>query len=74
MSFINVLLFFRTNPVGLPATVAVLLSYPMGVAWATFLPRHSFLNPGPFSIKEHVLICEPPLFFFCMDLTLILLI
>ena len=37
------------------ATVAVLLSYPMGIFMAKTLPR-GFFNPGPFSVKEHVLI------------------
>ena len=40
-------------------TVAVLLSFPMGKAWARYMPNVSIfgisLNPGPFTIKEHVI-------------------
>ncbi|KAI8903160.1 OPT oligopeptide transporter protein-domain-containing protein [Gorgonomyces haynaldii] len=51
----NVLFSFRTNPFVIPTGLAQLLSYPMGVFLAWILPK-GFLNPGPFSIKEHVLI------------------
>jgi hypothetical protein len=38
----------------------MLLSLPICKAWARYLPNISFfdipLNPGPFTIKEHVLI------------------
>jgi hypothetical protein len=38
--------------------VAQLLSFPMGKAWAKLVPNVKVfgvsLNPGPFSIKEHV--------------------
>ena len=38
----------------------MLLSYPICKAWACYLPNISFfgipLNPGPFTIKEHVII------------------
>ena len=38
--------------------VAQLVSYPMGGLWARFMPRVKIfgvsLNPGPFTIKEHV--------------------
>ncbi|KAF8493687.1 OPT oligopeptide transporter [Russula emetica] len=38
----------------------MLLSLPIGKAWARYLPNISFfgipLNPGPFTIKEHVII------------------
>jgi OPT oligopeptide transporter protein len=40
--------------------VALLLSFPMGKAWARYTPNVSIfgisLNPGPFTIKEHVII------------------
>ena len=40
--------------------VPLLLSYPIGKAWARYLPNVSLfgmsLNPGPFTIKEHVII------------------
>ena len=40
--------------------IPLLLSYPIGKAWARYLPNVSLfgmsLNPGPFTIKEHVII------------------
>lgn len=40
--------------------VALLITFPIGRAWAGILPNWKIfgvsLNPGPFSIKEHVLI------------------
>lgn len=40
--------------------VAQLLTFPLGRAWARIVPNVKIfgvsLNPGPFSIKEHVLI------------------
>ena len=40
--------------------VAQLLSFPVGRAFAYFLPRKTLfgvnLNPGPFTVKEHVLV------------------
>ncbi|CAE6436660.1 Sexual differentiation process protein isp4 OS=Schizosaccharomyces pombe (strain 972 / ATCC 24843) GN=isp4 PE=2 SV=2 [Rhizoctonia solani AG-1 IB] len=57
---LNQFFFFRYPSVTIGNLVAQLISFPMGrfLAWA--LPRRRFLgidlNPGPFSIKEHVLI------------------
>ena len=40
--------------------VAQLISFPIGRAWAKFVPNVKIfgvsLNPGPFTVKEHVLI------------------
>ena len=40
--------------------VAQLLSYPLGTAWARFVPKVKVfgisINPGQFTVKEHVLI------------------
>ena len=40
--------------------VPQLLSFPLGILWASCVPNISIrgveLNPGPFNIKEHVLI------------------
>ncbi|KAJ7281110.1 OPT oligopeptide transporter protein-domain-containing protein [Mycena rebaudengoi] len=36
--------------------VAQLLTFPIGRAWGRFLPFGIAINPGPFSVKEHVLI------------------
>jgi hypothetical protein len=40
--------------------VPQLLSYPLLVLWARFVPRKRIfglsLNPGPFNVKEHVIV------------------
>lgn len=40
--------------------MAVLLSYPIGRLWARVVPEKKILgislNPGPFTLKEHVII------------------
>lgn len=52
--------FFRFPSVTITAIVAQLLTFPVGRAWAAYLPNWRFfgvrLNPGPFTVKEHVLI------------------
>lgn len=57
---LNQFFYFRYPSVTITGVVAQLLSYPVGRAFATFLPDIKIfgmgLNPGPFSIKEHVLI------------------
>jgi OPT family oligopeptide transporter len=60
----NSILAFRTNAFWIPSFLATLLSYPMGTFFAAIIPAGTLrilwwdisLNPGPFSIKEHVLI------------------
>lgn len=60
----NSILAFRTSTFVIPTFIATLLSYPMGIAMAEWLPYKTIdckilkfnLNSGPFSIKEHVLI------------------
>jgi uncharacterized oligopeptide transporter (OPT) family protein len=60
----NSIFQFRTNKFAIPSTVATLLTYPMGIMMTRSLPSRIYnlgpyafsLNPGPFSIKEHVLI------------------
>ncbi|KAI8612525.1 hypothetical protein BC830DRAFT_1170988, partial [Chytriomyces sp. MP71] len=49
---------FRTNGTmtASGATFAVVASYPIGVLAQKLIPKHSFWNPGPFSVKEHALI------------------
>lgn len=57
LSIVNTILNFRANLFILPASVAVLISYPIGVFMARVLPAsNKFLNPGPFTVKEHVII------------------
>ncbi|KAJ2783838.1 hypothetical protein GGI15_002443 [Coemansia interrupta] len=56
--------WFRSNPITLGIPVVQLLSLPAGWIMSQVLPKHTFntfgfrwsLNPGPFSVKEHVLI------------------
>eukprot|EP00842_Homolaphlyctis_polyrhiza_P000565 jgi/Hompol1/1509/HPOL_000598-RA len=55
LALINGIFSFRTVAFGLPGSAVALLSYPMGIFLARVLPR-GILNPGPFTIKEHVLI------------------
>nr|KAJ3420144.1 hypothetical protein HK105_006035 [Polyrhizophydium stewartii] len=52
---LNGIFSFRTNSFSIPSVVATLLSYPLGIFFARVLPR-GILNPGPFNIKEHVLV------------------
>ncbi|KAG8844061.1 hypothetical protein FRB96_003294 [Tulasnella sp. 330] len=57
---LNQFFFFRYPSVTISPLVSQLLSFPVGKLFAFILPNvHIFgiaLNPGPFSIKEHVLI------------------
>ena len=61
----NSIFMFRSQVFWIPSTLAVLLSYPMGISLAKFLPSKPIrtlfgfeftMNPGPFTIKEHMLI------------------
>ena len=60
LSGLNQFFFFRFPSVTVTAIVAQLLSFPMGRLWALIVPSWSILglplNPGPFNVKEHVLI------------------
>ncbi|KAJ3340337.1 hypothetical protein HDU91_000875, partial [Kappamyces sp. JEL0680] len=48
---------FRAVPFIIPTNLASILSYPMGVFFATVLPDLGIgLNPGTFTVKEHVLV------------------
>jgi hypothetical protein len=57
---LNQLLFFRYPSVAVGPLIAQLLSFPVGRAWARLVPQWKVfgisLNPGPFTIKEHVVI------------------
>ncbi|PSS37359.1 hypothetical protein PHLCEN_2v836 [Hermanssonia centrifuga] len=52
--------FFRYPSVTITGIVAQLISFPIMRVWARFVPAVKIfgvsLNPGPFSIKEHVII------------------
>ena len=57
---LNQFFFFRFPSVNIGGIVAQLLSFPIGRAWAAYIPAWRIfgtsLNPGPFTVKEHVLI------------------
>lgn len=65
ISLVSVLTSFRQNPISIPDFVVLLLCYSLGKLMAAMLPAKVVrvpgtkivfsLNPGPFSIKEHVL-------------------
>ncbi|KAF8066877.1 OPT oligopeptide transporter protein-domain-containing protein [Lyophyllum atratum] len=56
----NQFFYFRYPSVAIGSLVAQLLVFPLGRMWARFLPNKTIfgfeINPGPFSIKEHVLV------------------
>lgn len=60
----NTLFSLRAPSIGLGATVAQIIAWPMGHGWAKVMPTKQFttfgikwsLNPGPFNIKEHSVI------------------
>ncbi|KAJ2589631.1 hypothetical protein H4R99_007393 [Coemansia sp. RSA 1722] len=64
ISFVNQFYWERDNPIALNLLIVQLLCYPMGIAMAWSLPKKTWntfgykwsMNPGPFTIKEHVLI------------------
>lgn len=57
---VNQFFFLRYPSVTVTNTVAQLVSYPMGQLWAKTLPNWRIfgisINPGPFTMKEHVLV------------------
>lgn len=61
---LNMLFSMRAPQLIITSLVAQLVSYPLGLAWARYMPSRRFrvfgkdfsLNPGPFGIKEHTLI------------------
>ncbi|KAF9343827.1 hypothetical protein BGX26_005153, partial [Mortierella sp. AD094] len=55
LGFCNQFFWFRENPITIGVSVAQLLAYPIGRFMAKVLPV-GVLNPGPFNVKEHVLI------------------
>lgn len=57
---VNEFFFFRYPSVEIGNLVSLLLVYPLGWALSAYTPRNltifgRHLNPGPFTIKEHVL-------------------
>ncbi|VDB86558.1 unnamed protein product [Peniophora sp. CBMAI 1063] len=57
---LNQFMYFRYPSTAVGSLVAQLLSFPVGRAWARFMPAVTIfgvqLNPGPFTVKEHVVI------------------
>ncbi|KAG0358332.1 hypothetical protein BGZ54_010464 [Gamsiella multidivaricata] len=64
VSFVNQFFYLRQTQISIGYSVVALISLPLGHFMASVLPMGEFslfgwkfsLNPGPFSIKEHVLI------------------
>lgn len=66
LSFVNQFFNYRTNRVSISSVCLQILGLPMGRWMARVLPKKQFripllnwsfsLNPGPFSMKEHVLL------------------
>ncbi|KAI9322283.1 OPT family small oligopeptide transporter [Dichotomocladium elegans] len=56
LAFVNMFFWFRQNAMTVSALVIQLISYPIGKFLEKVIPRSRFFNPGPFNIKEHVLI------------------
>ncbi|KAF5731303.1 oligopeptide transporter 9 [Tripterygium wilfordii] len=65
LSFVNQFFWYRTQPLTVSAISAQIAVVPLGHLMARLLPKRVFLqgtrwqfsmNPGPFNVKEHVLI------------------
>lgn len=62
---INTLLSLRQPTISIGPLIAQIVAWPMGHGWAAVMPDRQFntfglrwsLNPGPFNIKEHSVIC-----------------
>ncbi|KAJ8331135.1 OPT super [Batrachochytrium dendrobatidis] len=55
LGLVNGVFSFRTNSFAISSNIAAILSYPIGIFLSKTLPL-GILNPGPFTIKEHVLV------------------
>ncbi|KAF8263227.1 small oligopeptide transporter [Lactarius quietus] len=57
---VNQFFFFRYPSVSISSIIPLLLTFPLGKSWARYIPNRTIfgveLNPGPFTIKEHVII------------------
>ncbi|KAJ3275885.1 hypothetical protein HDV01_006751 [Terramyces sp. JEL0728] len=60
LGFTNTVASFRANPFAIPSTIANMVAYPIGLFLARTVPDITIagiqFNPGPFNVKEHVLI------------------
>ncbi|KAI7888024.1 OPT family small oligopeptide transporter [Mucor mucedo] len=50
------LMFFKPGGIGLSSTFMLIVGYVLCTLWAKYLPQGGWLNPGPFTIKEHTCI------------------
>lgn len=63
-SALNMLFSMRQPYIVIPSYIAQVVAYPVGKAWERFMPhktfrffgRECYLNPGPFSKKEHAVV------------------
>eukprot|EP00271_Cylindrocystis_brebissonii_P018673 TRINITY_DN5404_c0_g1_i1.p1 TRINITY_DN5404_c0_g1~~TRINITY_DN5404_c0_g1_i1.p1 ORF type:complete len:785 (+),score=97.94 TRINITY_DN5404_c0_g1_i1:548-2902(+) len=55
LAFLNQFFYYRSQPLFVSAIAAQIAVLPLGKFMAAVLPT-GFLNPGPFNMKEHVLI------------------
>ncbi|KAI7888097.1 OPT family small oligopeptide transporter [Mucor mucedo] len=56
LAFINQFFWYRRNAMTLTPLVVQLVSFPIGKFMEKVIPKSRFFNPGPFNMKEHVLI------------------
>ncbi|KAJ3258762.1 hypothetical protein HK103_003356 [Boothiomyces macroporosus] len=60
LGFVNIVASFRNNSFVVPVSLVNILAYPIGIFLASVLPNVKLfgvsLNPGSFSVKEHVII------------------
>ncbi|KAI8387267.1 OPT family small oligopeptide transporter [Blakeslea trispora] len=56
LSFVNQFFWYRRNAMTLSPLVVQLISFPIGKFLEKVIPKSRFFNPGPFNMKEHVLI------------------
>ncbi|GAN10110.1 oligopeptide transporter 7 [Mucor ambiguus] len=56
LAFVNQFFWYRRNAMTLSPLVVQLISFPIGKLMELVIPKSKFWNPGPFNMKEHVLI------------------
>ncbi|GAA5807762.1 hypothetical protein MFLAVUS_001139 [Mucor flavus] len=55
-SSVSQLMIFKPVGISLTDTFMLILAYIICTAWARYLPKGGWLNPGPFNVKEHTCI------------------
>lgn len=56
LAFVNQFFWYRRNAMTLSPLVVQLVTFPLGKLLEKIIPKSRFFNPGPFNMKEHVLI------------------